>query len=494
MSDFFIHFSARTSLSKVLLAVLLSVSAPASYFCATTEAQAQTADVMSAGPGEKAGALGKGELLVYALKREKIDPTSIAQAMKSMGELFDFKYSRTGDRYLFKLSAGRKLTLLRYQRAQHIYETRLNEDGVYVSRLLGPGEVPAPSDAIIHPPQTELSDDEVDVERTAVMGSEAPVPMPLAAADDVRQDDDFAPADAPLQPIDEALMGRPNPDDLPSPKTASKTDHNNTLPQELDDEDLTDDDSAAIANAKRPADPSWEVVPPSDKTTHANKASDAKRDAPNDPTMVAEPRMVSLPSKEQNVRPEPPRPYAPFSLALACLGLIALIAGIIITVFPAWRARQHVKAAGLSIEDEIFISKGQYLALVSDTKHRYLLAISADATRLLTCCDDSAEAQRAWSFFKKKTYWHQLGAKALNDRQLMELVKAFNDSDVPEPQEQLEPEPQSTPANHPEPMPLISNTPTLPGGLLGKGQRDPLASDDHETLEVPELTDIWFSK
>ena len=455
---------------------------------------AQAVDTMQPGPGERAGALGKGEPLVSALSREKIEPSSARKAIKSLTPLFDPKHARTGDRYVYQVGAGRKLTLLRYQRAKHIFEIRLTETGEYVSRLMLPGENPQPQDMAIHPPQTEGVEEE-DVERRAVMGEDAPVPTEIAEVpaqaydqptssvlDDVRADEDFAPLDAPPQPIDPVLAGLPNPDELPMV----------TEPPQSGDQPAPD------AEAPGPSHEGVFPKPIGEPDALAQPAPSAKD------TGIAPyetPQIIPLPAKPTPVpRPDHLQPYAPMSLVIACLGLIALIAGILLSVLPAWRARQNIAASGLHIEDEIYISNGQRLALVSDGKHHYLVSSSKTAVQLLACCDDDEETQRAWSFFKRKTYWHQLGSKPVNNRQLKELVDAFNQHDSAfeskdeQPATQEETKVSESVAPSDKQLANVTTSPTLPGILIPKAPQSHAADDDHETLEVPELPDGWFTR
>ena len=61
---------------------------------------AQIDRLMTPGPGQKAGELQRKEILLAALNREKVDKNSARLAIQSMAEIFDFRLSRTGQRYV----------------------------------------------------------------------------------------------------------------------------------------------------------------------------------------------------------------------------------------------------------------------------------------------------------------------------------------------------------------------------------------------------------
>ena len=198
------------SLRAVMIVLMLCSGG---LFCEQAMAQpaaSETDSRMIAGAGEKAGELGRGELLANALKREKLDPNSIRQAMQSIGKLFDFRLSRAGDRYVFKAQNGRKLLMLRYQRGPHVYEATWDDaNDEYTSRLVAKPAVqpeapqPLPQDQKVdfRAQFNEDEEGEVDVEHVPMRGQAQPSEgIELAA-----------PAD-PILPEDEALAGKPSPD------------------------------------------------------------------------------------------------------------------------------------------------------------------------------------------------------------------------------------------------------------------------------------------
>ena len=492
------HTVKRFCLKRMLTAMLVMLCAA----FVPVVASAQTTDLMQAGPDEIAGALGRGELLVSALRREKVDAASANRAVKSLGEVFPMRLCRSNDRYVIKMNGAKKLTLLRYQRNQHIYETILTDEGTYESRLLDDASLQPSREVIIEPPTTETapnaaSPDNMPSAHPDQDTADEPIPdlPPQLGADDVRQDEDFAPPDAPPQPVDAALVGRISPDELPPVPRASDTDEEDPeLPGPPLAEQQANADEQLLPSPASPNRLDDNVRPSALDTPKPSTTPSKYADVPS---TQYEPRIIPLPTTHP-ARPEAAHGYSPYSLALACLGLIALIAGIVITVLPAWRARQHLTRAGLTIEDEIYIADGQRLAVVSDSKHHYLVAVSAKNVQLLTCCDDDETALRAWAFFKRKTYWQQLAGRPMNEHQLANLIQKFNEtegsSDLPD--EMETPATQPTPANAFKPRVIQSTTPTLPAGMMSHiaDDRNAGATDDLETLEVPEMSDLWDKK
>ena len=461
------------------------------------EASAQTIDLMQPAPGERAGALGHGELLVSALRREKVESGSANRAVKSLSEVFPMRLCRSNDKYVIKVNSAHELTRLRYQRAQHIYETILTDNGTYESRLLADPTLAAPQDMIIDPPTTEAIQAEPKPSPVLYQDQDtADEPIPdlvypgdsmnpnRRGEDDVRLDEDDAPPDAQPQPIDAALAGKPNPDDLPTVPRNDAFEDDPDLPGPPIEDGTAHLQEAPANTMPSPTDAAWDIPKPSTPSSPANRIM---------PAPTAEPAIIPLPAVHP-ARPEPSHGYSPYSLALACLGLIALIASILLTLIPTWRARQHLSRAGLTIEDEIYIADGQRLAIVSDAKHHFLVAVSAANVRLLTCCDDEETALRAWAFFKRKTYWQQLADRPLSDKQLADLIQKFNETDTPDEEDVPTPtmvKPANTVSSTFKPRPIASTTPTLPAGMMSRLSDDRENTDDHETLEVPEMSDFW---
>ena len=468
---------------------------------------AQSIDLMQAGPGEVAGALRQGELLVSALRREKVEATSANRALKSLGEVFPMRLCRSNDKYLIKVNSARKLTLLRYQRHQHVYETILTESGKYESRLLDDAHAPSARDMVIEPPATEsvagneyppqgthTSNPDIDTADDPIPDLVYPSP---AGADDVRPDEDFAPPDAPPQPIDAALLGKPNPDEfppVPHPDVTSDDDDERPGPpldHDMPDNPASDDlpDTVPVPNAVPNSTihaSDHDIVQDSLPTAQQRRANPSRPSAYN---AANEPTIIPLPTAH-TARPEQAHPYSPYSLALACMGLLACIAAFLITRLPAWRARKRLIRAGLTIEDEICIADGQRLVKVNDTKHHYLIAVSASKFQLLTCCDDDDSAQRAWAFFKRKTYWTKLADRPLNENQLAELIQKFNEIDAAD-ATQTPDDLKDTIQDNDKPTlirqgMILSATPTLPATMMASRYEAQNADlkDDMETLEV----------
>ncbi|MBR4985597.1 MAG: hypothetical protein IKY83_07655 [Proteobacteria bacterium] len=376
-------------------------------------AQAQPAETdarMIAGPGEKAGELGRGELLANSLKREKLDPNSIRQAMQSIGKLFDFRLSRAGDKYVYKAQNGRKIQMLRYQRGPHVYEAVLDEaTGEYYSRLVAaPPRQVQPAAAAPAEPKVDFrapsdeDDGEVDVEH-----------VPMRGQNQIAEDAEHGAPDAPTQPEDDALAGKPSPDaefedhfeadilpgtpqplDTSDDPTDAETDDNGELPEYVDD--------TRVANPVIAQPQAKNVIVP-------------------EPTVTNEPFTGSIRAK---------KPAEPENTTFTTIGYVTLILGsvflllaVLIYALPALRARRRVAGMGLKIRDIIRISAEQRLLFVECDDYTCLIAINRDSASFVAPCplDEATFIQQV----KAKSYWHQMSGKPLSDRQLASLVQAL---------------------------------------------------------------------
>ena len=390
------------------IVMLLCASLMAISFSNSVFAQApQTAEaIMRPSSGEIAGELAKGELLVTALKREKIDSNSARQAMQSIGKLFDFRLSRTGDRYVYRVANGRKLTMLRYQRGQHVYEAVLDKNtGEFNARLL---EVEVSPDIPV-PILENDEDGEVDVEHAAMAeqiqnnappaedipstGSifDAPQPMPV-------------PSDPPL-PEDAALAGIPSPDadfpdapesDLTIPEANADP---NGLPEEEEDERL----HAPVIQQDNPnPEPENTIIP----------SVPALQDTQFTPTPI-----VKKVEVESTV-------FSTISITMLVLGLLTFLASFIIFILPGIQARKRCTANGLIVRNMVRISPSQRLALVEHDGHGCVIGIERHSmTYIAPCPVDDPEF---WKRLNAKTYWHQMAQKPLSDRQLASLITQMN--------------------------------------------------------------------
>lgn len=406
-------------LGHCLRAVMICFALGTSCLSGQVFAQpAETDARMVANTGEKAGELGRGELLANALKREKLDPNSIRQAMQSIGKLFDFRLSRAGDKYVYKAQNGRKILMLRYQRGPHVYEARWDEaEGEYTSRLVPkPANQPAAEQAAapavpseekvdFRAQLNEDEDGEVDVEHVTMRGQEQP-----------REDIELAAPGDPILPEDEALAGKPSPDAEFEDRLEGDPLANAPLPNE---------DSEDSGEAQPQAD-SFPALPEDDEDDSriANPVipqPQAKNLIVPEPTVTNEPFTGSIrakkPAETENTT------FTTIGYVTLILGSVFLLLASLIYALPALRARRRANGMGLAIRDIIRISADQRLAFVECDGYTCLIAIHRDNASLVTPCplDIDTFIQQV----KAKTYWHQMSGKPLSDRQLAALIQSL---------------------------------------------------------------------
>ena len=410
----------KHNLGHCLRAVMICFALGAS--CIAGQVFAQPAEIdarMVANSGEKAGELGRGELLANALKREKLDPNSIRQAMQSIGKLFDFRLSRAGDKYVYKAQNGRKILMLRYQRGPHVYEALWDEaEGEYTSRLVPkPANQPSPQQAAVPSAPSEdkvdfraqLNEDEdgeVDVEHVTMHGQEQP-----------REDIELAAPGDPILPEDEALAGKPSPDaefedrlegnmpmDAPQPLEDSAQDTAEAPPQTDTFRAIPDDDEddSRIANPVIPQPPAKNLIVP-------------------EPTVTNEPFTGTIrakkPAETENTT------FTTIGYVTLILGSVFLLLAGLIYALPALRARRRANGMGLVIRDIIRISADQRLAFVECDGYTCLIAIHRDNASLICPCP--LDIETFIQQVKAKTYWHQMSGKPLSDRQLAALIQSL---------------------------------------------------------------------
>lgn len=362
--------------------------------------------VMRPASGEVTGELAKGELLVAALKREKIETNSARLAIQSIGKIFDFRLSRTGDRYVYRVANGRKLTMLRYQRGLHVYEAVLNpETGEFKARII---EVEASPEIPLPMPGSD-EDGEVDVEH-AVMAeqieknqpsqNEAP---PTGSIFDAPQP---MPTPTPLpQPEDDALAGKPSPDadypdspesDLTIPEAKQNPDE---LPDEIEDEEDERLHAPVIQQEAQHQEPENTIIP----------TAPALRD-----TQFTPPQSVKKVEVESTV-------FSTISITMFVLGMAALLITLFVLILPGIQAKRRCSANGMRVRNMIRISPSQRIACVEQNGHACIISIERNTMSFIAPCPvDDAEF---WKKLNAKTYWHQMAQKPLSDRQLASLIQ-----------------------------------------------------------------------
>ena len=390
------HYKQKYRLYLAWLLFSSCVPVATSWMIMPSEAYAQmpSADsLMLPHNGEKAGELAKGQLFVTALRAENLDYNSIRLAMQSIGKLFDFRLSRAGDRYLYQAGPNKKITLLRYQRAQHVYEAVLNQEtGEYNARVIETAE----ADVIPPPPPVheEISgvpvdeDGEIDVEQQAFQ-QHGLVPEQNQNSDDAANalnDLDVASPDDPVQPIDAALAGKMSPDEeLPS------------RPGFVPDDNPPETDKVPAKNEP------WREENFREDKHPGNLNANAEDDAPefqNLPGTSAPIVQPNVPIPVRNVEHESVT-FSTISLVLFGLGSCMFIFAIVAIVLPAVRLRRRTQKTGLKILDLIQLTPSNKLARVSVDGHECLVGIHPDKMSFIAPCPPDDDA--LWKHIQSKT-------------------------------------------------------------------------------------------
>lgn len=395
---------------------------------------AQIDGLMTPGPKQKAGELQKKELLITALKREKIDPNSARLAIQSIAEIFDFRLSRSGDRYVYELGAGRKLVLLRYERDKRIYETRADGADRFVARLV---DIPAAESAKPEPPAAGIPDDdgEIDVERRAMVpdvpdvrreppagaGSDdalAHRPSPDIAfpdsenpdgdsGQDASDDDNGALGGGFAQPRDDAdQTGGADRREFPQLPAGAETEDDalSALNQAKMQLPFDDGDSGDDGTAQRPdaGEPKPKTGIPGAKNTHRDSADGIQS--------------IQLKCKSDD--------KAEHAIALIAfiLGLLMFAVGFVSALLPYCRARRRAERMGLTVADQRPISRNQTLLRVKWDEREFVIVLLPEKVQ---CIAPSENAAELFDFIRAKSYWNAMGDQALSDRRLTSLLADF---------------------------------------------------------------------
>ncbi len=380
------------------------------------------ANLMQASAGEKSGALAKGELLITALKREKVDLSSARQAMKSIEPLFDFRLSRSGDKYIFRVGSGQKLLMLRYQRGIHVYETIWDAaSGTYSAHILEAGEQPAAVPEPTIQPQLQDEDGEVDVEH-AVMAKEihtAPSADISSRPDDIPEQTanaelnalDVANPNDPILPEDPALAGKPSPDE-----EFPLENHEFTGEQILDDDVLNNDDIEQQEDDELLNAP---VIPPQAAPLPAPvQAPNQIIPEANTPTEPSPPPVAQTAYKKQAEQDS--TTFSTISLVMFITGLVLFLFSFFTAILPLIRSRRRISAMGLHIRNSIDIAPGHRIACVEQDGHLCLIAIHPDTMSFIAPCP--VDDEHFWTKLKAKTYWYHMAQKPMSDRQIAAFI------------------------------------------------------------------------
>ena len=334
-------------------------------------------------PSQKIGELRHGELLLSAMKREKADAESARLAIHSLSKLLDFRLSRSGDKYILQLAPNRKVTLLRYQRGQHVYEATLQQDGTYLARLVERQNIPEQTAPQMPPvpntvqPTIPDEDGEIDVEH-ADIAAKLPADDPLQALD-------IAPPDAPILPTDPVLDGIPSPDeefpdsppenDPPNPENDTPTPQ--AMPQRRPNEAPT---TASLQNA--------DILP------------------------------VQIRCRQDDANPQVA------GIVMLVLGSTLFLLGLVFGLGPAIRARMRISRLSLHICDSIQITPQQRLFCIDYQGSKCLILVQRDKMQFVAPCP--LDSQECMDFLQSRTYWHEMAQHPLSDRQLAAFLHEFH--------------------------------------------------------------------
>lgn len=399
------------------------------------------AAVMQPGAGEKGGELAKGELLATALKREKLDTNSVRLAMKSIGELFDFRLSRAGDRYVYRVG-NKKLQMLRYQRKQHVYEAVLNEEtGEYEAHLV---DVEKEAEKRALGPSGLPDEEEIDVEQAVVAEQLKQAPAEDIPEQNARQEldnMDVAKPEDPVLPEDPALAGVPSPDEeFPTQNETgaegagadSETNRDGAEPEEAvaqglaenganPDEEMDEGQEGDSAQADDDLLNQPVYVPPSARNQEKTEPEQPNRIVP-DQKNYNTPFNCPSPKSRKNVELEAGT-FSSISVAVLLIGLFLFIFSLIAIIVPGIRARKRCSAQGFHVRNMLQISSHQRIACIEEGNQAFYIAIDRNSMSFLAPCPVDDEA--FWKYLRQKTYWNQMAHKALSDRQLAALVQEF---------------------------------------------------------------------
>ena len=366
--------------------------------------------------GEIIGELRRGELLVTALKREKIESGSVTLAIQSLRQLFDTRLCRAGDKYLYRLGNGRKLAMLRYQRGQHVYETTLNPDSnTYETRLLDIPEQLPPIPAYVEPApgiDPQMDDGEVDVEHAALVPGQNAV-EPQNSLDTLNQMD-VAQPDDPILPPDPALANLPSPDEEFPERPGFAPDA-----QDLDDINalpLANGDSVAIDRELHEEDLREDL----DSIDDMPKPNLQQQVLPDVSTPIIEP---IVPIKSMRVVERESTTVSTISLVMIVLGGSLFLIACLMFVLPSIRVRSRCRKQGLRVLDMLPVAPGMRLLRVQANKHECIIAVYPDNMSFIAPCPP--DDLKLWQHIQAKSYWYKMARNPISDRQLKAIVQAF---------------------------------------------------------------------
>ncbi|MFA5625037.1 MAG: hypothetical protein WC966_08305, partial [Bradymonadales bacterium] len=365
MPAIFKHSIIRKFLPSTLLLCFFS----ALYFAPNAYSQ-EAEDAFIAQDALHGGEIKKGETLVSALKREGINGESIREATQSLSKIFDFRLSRSGDKFQYASTNNKRLTLLRYQRAKISYEARLVQ-GEYVSKVLAQNhKFNAPQDTVLPPAPSQLpiADEEPDTPRILDYNEEVDL-------------------DAPPQPIDPALAGLPSPDEEAF-QPQDELDSLEGIEENENDFDFSNDKNAELG-----------------LNVEENIENEALARTPP-PIQAQVQAQISAPT----LTPPSPRKNAPIRylnpLFISSMVLFLLALGLF--ALPRILFNKRMKNANLKLSAIIPITHKQQIASI-DVSQKLTLIVAINPKQIIPlACIDKDHVAESEKEIKRKIFWNKM--------------------------------------------------------------------------------------
>ncbi len=317
------------------------------------------------------GKLERGQNLITALKNKAVHGDSIREAVGALSEVFDFKLSRTGDRFEVELRSGKKIARLRYYRGSEVYEAVFNGTD-YIARHLLPGDEALYHDEAIVP--------DAVVEWEELSDGEETVPA---------EDLPFAEGDAPEALAEEALDPLPLRAD-PDPGLGS----------------VESSDGLRVRNGE-----GWgEPLPAEGSGTYDLKAAapaDVRRPERSAPGPEARPRTYDI---------------------VALLALIIVAGGLIVVGVTAWLRRRRLGGMGLHYLQGLRLGGGQSVVMVEAGGRRFMLGVTRSRVTLLSEIEGDAAARM--KALRGRTFWTTMAGEELSDDTLAKLAQGHSGDDA----------------------------------------------------------------
>ncbi len=427
------------------------------------------------------GQLSRGEMLVTALKRERVNGESIHGATQRIGQIFDFRLSRAGDvyEYVIKPASNRRMQWLRYHRGSRVYEARLTSEG-YVSKVLSKKVVEVKDVEAVIADDKPSSVDTASVEGT-VDGGKADagkglqieeMPLEVANAGDATAIVEAVPSDGgDVQPRMEPQVapldqGGKIPSGLPSaqvpfespeateqgpgvvavgtPEPTAKDLRLQALPspdegggavamgdasgevQRGDSVGQIDENSAnPLLDFGDPLAGKVDGVSEAMAKSEAVDAADSSADVQKSDRhfLLSDQGASTVATVSQEGTVDLPMRYFKVILILSFLALL-MSAGVVVYFVRKASAFRRVTRhfEGLSVECIARLGDQQSVVLIRSQERAFLLAIGGELMMLIAEIDDPGQASQLRYDAKDKTYWHQIVGKPMKAEALAALL------------------------------------------------------------------------